>query len=410
MFEQAYTYWPKTRGSFVMMMTGLRPSQNGYTKQRPMILDDNPTLAAVLKEAGYQTAAIVDNDNVAAKHGYGRGFDRYDETWTDIEDPAAELGRTRLITDGAAAYLASATPDRPFFLWLHYVNPHAPYRPPPPYDTMFVDAAAESGPVLRPVRGTFFGGVHADWELPGKRLGYYVAQYDGEIATVDQEVGKVLDALASGPAAQNTMIVVSSDHGESLGEHDYYFDHGADVFDPCLRIPLIVRMPGAPAGVRTAALASTLDFFPTILDAVKVSYPRDPRGYDFAGRSLLREIAGGQGASREELTAQNEHHWTTKFDARLKAIAVPHPSRAWEFSLYDRAHDPAETRDLSRLQPDVLRVKRRELELFFDSEEHLWAGTRKRTEGHAGPPPMTEAECARLRALGYVGVPGCEKD
>ena len=139
-------------------------------------------------------------------------------------------------------------PDQPFFLWLHYVNPHAPYTPPPPYDTAFLDdggratgpAAARRGrlPRRHPARSG---------RSPGQdRLGYYVAQYDGEIAAVDQEVGKVLDALDRSPAAGRTLVVITSDHGESLGEHDYYFDHGQDVFDPCLRIPLLVALPGAP--------------------------------------------------------------------------------------------------------------------------------------------------------------------
>src|SRR6185436_19717559 len=100
------------------------------------------------------------------------------------------------------------------------------------------------GPVLR-ATNDFHGGVLEQWAVPGQRLGYYVAQYDGEIAAVDQEVGRVLDALAASAAAARTLVVVTSDHGESLGEHDYYFDHGEDLFDPCLRIPLIVKAPGA---------------------------------------------------------------------------------------------------------------------------------------------------------------------
>ena len=413
-FEQAYTYWPKTRGSFVMMMTGLRPSQNGYSKQHEVILEDNPTLAVTLKEAGYATAAVVDNANVAAMHGYGRGFDRYRETWTEIQetweqDPAAEMKRTRLITEDAVAYLGKPPADRPFFLWLHYVNPHAPYLPPAPYDRQFLDASADSGAVLRAVKNSFHGGVHEPWEMPGRKLGYYVAQYDGEIAAVDQEVGKVLDALAAGPAAANTMVLVSSDHGESLGEHDYYFDHGADVFDPCLRVPLIVKLPGAPAGIRTAALASTLDFFPTILDAVKAPYPRDPRGFGFAGRSLLAEISGRPGPAPETLIAQNAHHWTARFDARIKAIAVPHEKQGWEFSLFDRGRDPGETRDLARAQPQDLKVPRRELELFFDREEQIWGQTRTRVAGRSGAQAPSAEECEQLRSLGYLGVPGCEK-
>ena len=155
-FDRAFTFWPKTRGSFVMMMTGRRPSQNGYSKTHQVLLDFNPTLAAVLKQAGYRTAAVLDNPNLAAQHGYARGFETYRETW---EEPAlaTETDRSRAITDGGIAYLRAARPEEPFFLWLHYVNPHAPYTPPPPFDRAFLEGAG-AGPILPAVSG-FHSGV-----------------------------------------------------------------------------------------------------------------------------------------------------------------------------------------------------------------------------------------------------------
>jgi len=133
LFENAYTYWPKPRGSFVAMMTGLRASRSGYSKTHPVLLDANPTLASVLREAGYDTVAAVDNANVAASLGYSKGFRVYQETWEDAALPS-EMDRTRAITSSGIRALKVADPARPFFLWLHYVNPHAPYTPPPPYD------------------------------------------------------------------------------------------------------------------------------------------------------------------------------------------------------------------------------------------------------------------------------------
>src|SRR6185503_17473176 len=142
-------------------------------------------------------------------------------------------------------------------------------------DTAFMDGSARGGPAL-PVVPDFHGGIPRRWAVPGQqRLGYYVAQYDGEIAAVDAEVGQVLDALDAAGLSGRTLVVLTSDHGESLGEHAYYFDHGEDVFDPALRIPLLVRLPGARGGARSDALASTLDLVPTVLDALKVSYPPD---------------------------------------------------------------------------------------------------------------------------------------
>ncbi len=393
-FDRAFTFWPKTRGSFVMMMTGLRPSQNGYGKTHPVLLDFNPTLASVLRQAGYRTAAVLDNPNLAAQHGYSRGFESYRETW---EEKAldSEAERAGAITEGGIAYLRAARPDQPFFLWLHYVNPHAPYTPPPPFDRKFLDDAT-SGPRLAPVSG-FHGGVKKEWAVPGKTLGYYVSQYDGEIASVDDEVGRVLDALGSTPVAAKTVVMLTSDHGESLGEHDYYFDHGEDLFDPCLAIPLIVTVPGATGGRRSSEFASTLDLVPTILDAVKVSYPPD-----LAGTSVLGAVTGGAGPGRERLFAQNDRNLSATFDARYKLVDTPLDDGSTRAALYDRVRDPGETRNVAASGGEALRIARRELDLFLDRAQREWARTRVLVQGKEGEKPATMEACEKLRALGYV--------
>jgi arylsulfatase A-like enzyme len=393
-FERAYTYWPKTRGSMAIMLTGRRPSQNGYSKTHPLLLGFNPTLASVLKESGYVTAAAVDNPNVASGNGYAKGFDAYRETWEE-RDLATEMDRTRAITGTAVSFLAKARKDRPFFLWLHYVNPHAPYAPPAPHDSAFVDGSARSGPRLRVVSG-LHGGIPKQWAVPGQdRLGYYVAQYDGEIAAVDDEVGRVMAALVDSGAASRTVVVLTSDHGESLGEHDYYFDHGEDVFEPSLAIPLIVIAPGAAPGARVGAFASTLDVVPTILDAVKVSYPPD-----LAGTSLL-PVARGESAGPERLFAQNDRNLSATWDRRFKLVATP-VGDGRRLALYDRVKDPGETTDQSRSGPADLRQQTRELEQHLERADREWAATRRLTEGAAGEPPMSAEACEKLKALGYV--------
>ncbi len=163
-FDQAYTYWPKTRGSFVGIMTGRFASQTGYGKSHPLLLEFNPTLASVLKGAGYETVATVDNPNVASSLGYSRGFDRYRETWEE-KALATEMDRARAITEDGVRTLGQAKPGQAFFLWLHYVNPHAPYEPPAPWDEAFLDADASRGPKLRPVDG-FHGGAPKQWSVP----------------------------------------------------------------------------------------------------------------------------------------------------------------------------------------------------------------------------------------------------
>jgi arylsulfatase A-like enzyme len=395
LFEKAYTYWPKTRGSFVMMMTGRRPSQNGYSKTHPGITGFNPTLASVLKEAGYATSATVDNPNVAAQHGYAKGFDHYRETWQEKKSLLTEMDRTRAITGDGVAYLRDARADRPFFLWLHYVNPHAPYTPPAPNDTAFLDGTEGRSPRLAVVTG-FHGGIKKDWAVPGQdRLGWYVAQYDGEIATVDAEVGKLLDALQASAVKGNTLVVVTSDHGESLGEHDYYFDHGEDVFEPSLRIPLIVAGPGVKASTRSSELTNTLDLVPTVLDVLKVSYPPD-----LAGRSLARALEGRGGQGPARLFAQNDRGLTATWDERSKLVAKPRDDGGAEFELWDRTRPPV---DLVRAEsPDDVRAHRREIEVFIQRQDREWVRTKQQLTGVTHQNKMTPEACADLEALGYV--------
>jgi arylsulfatase A-like enzyme len=393
-FDQAYTYWPKTRGSFVAIMTGRFASQTGYGKSHPLLLEFNPTLAGVLKGAGYETSAAVDNPNVASSLGYSRGFDHYRETWEE-KALATEMDRARAITSDGVRVLGQAKPGQAFFLWLHYVNPHAPYEPPVPWDTAFLDGGASRGPRLRPVDG-FHGGASKQWAVPGKGLGWYVAQYDGEIAAVDAEVGKVLDALDASAVRDRTLVVITSDHGESLGEHDYYFDHGEDLFDPSMRIPLIVAGPGVERGRRSDVLATTLDLVPTVLDAVKVSYPPD-----LAGESLMPAARGERRPDRKRLRGQNDRNLLGAWDRRFKIVATPSDAGA-RYALYDRESDPGETRDASRAHRERAREERREIELFREKIDGQLASTRRLLEGQSGLERLSPEACERLKAMGYV--------
>jgi arylsulfatase A-like enzyme len=393
-FDEAYTYWPKTRGSFVAILTGRLASQTGYGKSHPLLLEFNPTLASVLKAAGYETAATVDNPNVASSLGYSKGFDRYRETWEE-KALATEMDRARAITEDGVSALARAKPGRPFLLWLHYVNPHAPYEPPAPWNTAFLDADASRGPRLRPVDG-FHGGASKQWAVPGKSLGWYVAQYDGEIAAVDAEVGRVLDALEASAVRDRTLVVITSDHGESLGEHDYYFDHGEDLFDPSVRIPLLVAGPGVRAGQRSDVLATTLDLVPTVLDAAKVSYPPD-----LAGESLVPAARGEPRPERKHLQGQNDRNLLGAWDRRFKIVATPAEEGA-RYALYDRESDPGETRDASRAHAERTREERRDLELFRERIDAQLVKTRRLVEGQSGEERLSPEACERLKAMGYV--------
>ena len=214
-------------------------------------------------------------------------------------------------------------------------------------------------------------------------------------------------ARCSGPSSarrcdDRTLVVLTSDHGESLGEHDYYFDHGENLFHPSLRVPLIVRAPGAPAGRRSAVFASTLDLVPTVLDAAKVSWPAD-----LMGTSLLDVVEGRGEPRRERLFAQNDRNLGAAFDRSFKIIATPETDRT-QFALYDRARDPGESNDVARARPqDAARAETGARALPGAVGPGVgpdcvpwWRDGPARGE-------MSPEACERLRALGYV-VAGCE--
>jgi glucan phosphoethanolaminetransferase (alkaline phosphatase superfamily) len=226
LFSQAIAQWPKTTPSFASMMTGTYAHHHGlvrYTQQR--LPDRFVVLAEVLRNANYDTVGIVTNGNLAKAFNFDQGFATYVEMWRTFADERAEH-----VTDHALSWLKQNASHHTFFMWLHYSDPHAPYEPPPPYSEMYVGD--------RYYGGTQRVGFNADFDtdmggIPGRsRLGdhdvldYYVAQYDAEIRYTDDNIGKVLTAVTSMGLTANTLIVLTADHGESLGSHDYYFEIG----------------------------------------------------------------------------------------------------------------------------------------------------------------------------------------
>jgi arylsulfatase A-like enzyme len=190
--------------------------------------------------------------------------------------------------------------------------------------------------------------------------------------------------------------VVTTDHGESLGEHGYYFDHGEDLFDPSMRIPLLVAGPGVPAGRRTDVLATTLDLLPTVLDAVKVSYPPD-----LVGASLLPALRGEGRPDRPRLQGENDRNLLGAWSRRFKIVATPLEGGP-RYALYDRESDPGESRDVSKSRPERAREEKRALELFRERIDAQREKTSRLLEGRSGEERLSPEACEKLKAMGYV--------
>ena len=400
-FDRAFTYWPKTRGSFASMFTSLYASQHGLTVRDRDLPEFNETLAEVFQKAGYRTAAALDNGNLDSKLGYAQGFEEYEETW--IPPERTELERTEGITRFGEEFLAKKDDPRPFFLWLHYVNPHAPYEPPPELLSRFQgDGLVPRGSALAEVVG-FHGGVNRKMTVEGARTwGDYVDRYDAEILVADQHVGRILHALNQSSHAGATIVTLTSDHGESLGEHDYYFDHGDNLFNPSLRIPLVLSFPGfLPTGERVSAAVSTLDIYPTLLDLAQIPFPTEPPGLQ--GSSALPLIRGTKSGLKDHLFFQNDRHLTAISNGRLKLVQYPAAEgSAGCLELFDMYRDPGETED--RYVGSETFVAPLEAELgSFRTRTVAWQQeTTARREPAKADDALSEATRKSLEILGYV--------
>lgn len=238
-------------------------------------LQGGATLAELFSDAGYATGAFVGNILLAGRLGFARGFDVYDDDLTTPERNRPHVVERRAddTTDRALRWLAGAG-DRPAFLWVHYQDPHGPYTPPAPFDTRFEIATPADEPELR-LAGV--GGRLPRYQaIEGLRKpSDYEELYCGEIAYADRAIGRLLKAFdGRGRAA---VVLLTADHGESLGEGGHYFKHTHATTPDVAHVPLIVRAPGI-APQRRGELVSHVDVLPTLLELAGLPLPDDAAG------------------------------------------------------------------------------------------------------------------------------------
>ncbi len=290
---------------------------------------------------------------------------------------------------------------------MRYEAPHWPYEAPAPFTEMFdpdYRGAHTFNDEPRPgvERGDI---VFGKTRLPAREVQHAVAHYDGEVAYSDQAIGDLLRAVEELGQLDRTIVVLTADHGESLGEHDYFFEHGAYLYDPTVRVPLIVSAPFAiPAGRVAESQARTIDILPTILDLAGLPVPEGIQGTSLVARALGRAPApappayseSGRNFYRENPRQYVEGvagKWRMIRTDRYKLILIPKsPGPIWE--LYDLAADPGETVNVLAAQPDAAAGLKRSL-LEIVAADPL-------RDDRAEPPLPPELE-DRLRSLGYVG-------
>ncbi len=362
-FEHAITVAPITLPSHSTILTGLYPPNHGVRDNGEFPLDpSHATLAELLGAQGYDTAAFVSAFVLDGRFGLRQGFDHYD----DRVGPPAGLAQSvedrsaSEVTDAAVSWLAGrGGPDRPFFAWVHYFDPHIPYAAPEPFRSRF---AREP--------------------------------YTAEIAYMDSEVDRLMRAVEDQGLSDRTLVVVVADHGESLGEHGES-THAMFVYESTMRVPLIVSNPGLfGGGPRVdASLVSVVDIFPTVLELVGA--PEIP---EHDGRSLFDPTPAPQRQVYiETLAPYLDHGWSGLFglrDGEHKLILAPRP----EF--YDLVGDPQEATNLYDDPPPSARRALKKME--SDLGEMLAAWPDAETVA-AGAQPLDRQAMEKLESLGYVG-------
>jgi arylsulfatase A-like enzyme len=408
-FKQAITAAGRTVQSFPSILTGVYPMVHGlrYEGQSYEAMKGRLTLTGALKERGYESFAVTQGLNV----GLHYDFDFYDP---DIYlDP-----------DGKRVYLPSRTDsdatrkavqwlrnrkrkEAPFFLWMRYNAPHWPYEAPAPYTEMFDpdykgrhDFNDEAGPGVE--RGDI---IFGKTRLPAREVEHAVAHYDGEVACADHAVGELLSALQGMDLLKATLVVLTADHGESLGEHDYFFEHGAYLYEPTVRVPLIISYPPSlPAGIVLPTLARTIDIVPTVLHVAGLPIPSGLQGV-----SLVPWMRGGKepgplaySESGRNFYKENPRQyvegvagkWRMLRSDRFKLIMIPRGSGEPDWEFYDLESDPGETASAAgRFPADEAALRRALLDL-------LAADPARDDRAEPTLPPGLEDD---LRSLGYVG-------
>lgn len=389
LFGQAVTPRPKTNTALASLLTGLYPYRHGV-RTNSMPLRTIPTIPSVLKEQGFVTAAFVSNWTLKPEFsGFDRSFDTYDYDFTTPElNRPHRFERTAAETNEKVFPWLEARDSTPFFLWVHYLDPHGPYRPPGEFRHTFthqerVMRPADSIPHYQRLPEAYREGSLTD-------MADYVDQYDNEIFYIDRQIEALIGKIGALGLLEKSLIIFTSDHGESLGQHDYYFEHGRELYDDSSRVPLIMRFPLAEgrAGDKSDSLVSLLDIFPTILDYFDIDGGQAP---DLDGVSLLPHLKGG-GAVRREVFI--ERHDGTVFDK----IAV----RTDESKLI-LARDRVECYDLEK-DPGELVPDSCDAAVFNDLSRRLqnFADTAKK--GYMPSPQALPDERDReiLKSLGYI--------
>jgi arylsulfatase A-like enzyme/Tfp pilus assembly protein PilF len=365
LFKYAITQAPLTLPSHSSIFTGTFPLYHGVRDNGSFYLDENQiTLAEVLKDKGYATAAFVAAFVLDSRWGLQQGFDHYYDNfdltkYKTVSLDAVQRRGDEVLTE--AYKWIGENQEQKFFGWIHLYDPHTPYDPPEPYKSQY----------------------------SGKRFGLY----DGEIAYVDQLIGEFRKFLEERKLLDKTLVVFTGDHGESLGEHKESA-HGFFIYDAAVRVPLIIRFPGNKlSNTVLDNQVRSIDIMPTILHLVNTEVPDCVQGKSLLSLMLNKEAEDKLQAYSETYWPRYHYGWSELKSLRqdqYKFIDAPKPE------LYDVRDDPGELNNIIDEKASLAHEMKRKLDTLI--KEHSIKGI-----DEIGPKRIDDDSLVKLQALGYIG-------
>lgn len=408
LFTQYMTVVPTTLPSHTSLFTGKYPHNHGNPQNGYMVNNENILLTEILKSAGFQTMGFIGSFALDSRFDFAQGFDFYDETYerfvgegklTEHERCAGSVTRSVISSLDALPSLQS------LFLFVHYFDPHKPFEPPAPYDSMYrwenKDTSSAGGGIT--VRYSCPHSLSPEnWELSKKAA----VGYAGEISYLDHHLGNLLGYLKRKGVLDHSLVVVTSDHGENFWEHMPYFHHGTSTYQTSMHAVCMIRLPhAAHKGMVVTKPISSIDILPTVLSYLNLSLPKGIDGHAFdlnnAAASIGNRYVYGQATLTSPRKIPNSAggwlHTNKARCVRSDNLVYIHTPYTGSEELYDLSSDPYEQKNLLRSpSPEILSVS---LELKHKLE--AWVTTADPLESFPEKARRQET-IEKLKALGYM--------
>jgi len=389
MFENCFSHAPETRLSFASILSGFLPHETRVTENIPLP-SGVETLAEILQRQGYKTAAVISNYVLRKTQGYEQGFMIYDDTMNERELVRRWPERIAEHTTNRAIELLKQFHKDDLFIWIHYQDPHGPYTPPKHFANLFRNPNQKPRHLKVNSSLSGYGGIPYYQRL-GKNTNYYyyISQYEGEIRYQDEHFKPLITALKQLGLYDSALIIFTSDHGEGMGEHNYYFAHGENLYNHQLHVPFIIKYGKALTGRRTDYVQH-IDIIPTIFKILDMKL--DSR---FRGRDLCEQYETEREIFAEMISPLVRDG--IKFSLAMDGLKLIYTPLFKQYELYQLKIDPYETDNLINVPKYQQRVKDLKKRLKRISREDFL-----KLQIVDKPQKLTEEEIEKLKSLGYT--------